>query len=51
MLIVGLLSTKDEVQQVRYIANICILENRIHFLVKMQKIKDKIKEQRELNKV
>jgi len=40
MLIVGLLSTKQEVEDLKYIAKVCSLEDRIRFIVRMQKLKD-----------
>ena len=43
MLVVGLLSTEQEANEIRYIARICDLEGRIHFLVRMQKIRELLK--------
>ncbi len=43
MIVIGLLSTKEEVEELRYIAKIVTLEDRIHFLCRMQKIKDLLK--------
>jgi len=48
MLIIGLLSTKQEVEEIKYIAKICTLEDRIHFIVRMQKLKNILKEERNL---
>jgi len=45
MIIIGLLSTKQEAQEIKYIANVCALEDRIHFVVRMQKIKKMLKEE------
>jgi hypothetical protein len=42
MLVIGLLSTKQEVEEIRNIAQICTLENRIRYICRMQKIKDMI---------
>ncbi|MEF8848057.1 MAG: hypothetical protein V5A68_02880 [Candidatus Thermoplasmatota archaeon] len=47
MLIVGLLSTKDEIREIKYIASICSIEKRVHFIVKMQKIRDLVNEKKE----
>lgn len=47
MLIVGLLSSKQEAEEIKYIAKICTLEDRIHFLVRMQKLKDIMKKEGE----
>ena len=45
MLIVGLLSTKQEVEEIKYIAKICTLEDRIRFIVRTQKIKEMLKKE------
>jgi hypothetical protein len=45
MLIVGLLSSKKEALELKYIAKVCAIEDRIHFVVRMQKIKDMLKEE------
>jgi hypothetical protein len=51
MLIVGLLSSQQEANEIKNIARICEVEDRIRFIVRMQKIKnllkdyDKIKEE------
>jgi len=46
MWVVGLLSSKQEVDELKYIANICDLEDRIRFIVRMQKIKEMLKNDR-----
>ena len=46
MLVVGLLSSKQEVDELKYIAKICDIEDRVHFVVRMQKIKDMLKKER-----
>ncbi len=43
MLIVGLLSTQQEAEEIRFIAKICDIEDRVHFLVRMQRIKEMLK--------
>jgi len=43
MLIVGLLSTQQEAEELSYIAKICDLEDRVHFLVRMQRIREMLK--------
>ena len=48
MLVIGLLSTKQEVDEIKYIAKVCSLEDRIHFLVRMQKLKELLKKEEEL---
>ena len=45
MLVVGLLSTKQEVEEIKYIAKICSLEDRVHFIVRMQKLKELLKKE------
>lgn len=50
MIVVGLLSTKQEVDELRYIAKICDVEDRIHLVVRMEKIKVLLKKDRELRK-
>lgn len=47
MLVVGLLSSKQEVDELKYIAKVCTLENRIHFIVRMQKLKEMLKKENE----
>ena len=48
MIVIGLLSTKQEVEEIKYIAKICTVEDRIHFIVRMQKLKNILKEERNL---
>jgi hypothetical protein len=45
MIIIGLLSTKEEVEEIKNIAKIATLEDRIHFLCRMEKIKDLLKKE------
>jgi len=40
MRVAGLLSSPQEANEIQYIARICTLKDRIHFLVKTQKIKE-----------
>ncbi len=47
MIVIGLLSTKQEVEEIKYIAKICKCEDRIHFIARMQKIKEMLKQERE----
>ena len=47
MLVVGLLSTQQEANEIKYIAKICTVEDRIHFIVRMQKIKELLKNHRQ----
>jgi hypothetical protein len=50
MLIVGLLSSKQEAEEIKYIAKVCDVEDRIRFVVRMQKIKEMLKNDRERSK-
>jgi hypothetical protein len=45
MIVIGLLSTKQEVEEIRYIAKICDVEDRIHFVVRMQRLKEMLKKE------
>jgi len=45
MIVVGLLSTKQEANEIKYIAKICKLESRIHFIARMQRIKEMMKKE------
>lgn len=47
MLVIGLLSTEQEVEEIKYIAKICTLEDRIHFIVRMQRIRELLKREAE----
>ena len=44
MLIIGLLSSQQEANEIKSIARICEVEDRIRFIVRMQKIKNLLKE-------
>ena len=48
MLVVGLLSNEKEALEIKNIAKICALEDRIHFIVRTQKIKDLLKKEDKL---
>lgn len=39
MMIIGLLSTEEEAQEIQYIAKICTIEDRIRHIVRIDKIK------------
>lgn len=45
MIVIGLLSSQQEAEEIKYIANVCTLEDRIRFIVRMQKIKTLLKEE------
>ena len=44
MLVIGLLSTEDEANEITYIAQVCKVEDRIRFIARIQKIKTMMKE-------
>ena len=48
MIVVGLLSDRQEVEEIKYIAKVCDVEDRIRLVVRMQKIKELLKKEREL---
>ena len=43
MKVIGLLSSEEEANEIRYIAQVCEIEGRIRFLIHIQKIKDMLK--------
>ena len=45
MIVIGLLSTEEEAQEIQYIAKICIIENRIRYLVHVEKVRHLVREQ------
>jgi hypothetical protein len=47
MIVIGLLSTTQEVEEIKFITQICDIEDRIRFVVRMEKIKDLIKKDKE----
>ena len=47
MLVIGLLSSEQEANEIKYIAKVCSVEDRIHFIVRMQKIKELLKNHRQ----
>lgn len=48
MIIIGLLSTKKEVDEIKYIAKVCKIEDRIHFITRMEEIKRMLKKEKEM---
>ena len=44
MIVVGLLSTEEEVEDIKYISKVATLEDRIHYVVRMDKIKRMLKQ-------
>ena len=50
MLIIGLLSSQQEAMEIKNIAKICEVEDRIRFIIRMQKIKNLLKEYDKIKK-
>ena len=47
MLVVGLLSSQEEANEIKYIAKVCTLEDRIRFICRMQKVKELLDKEQE----
>jgi hypothetical protein len=45
MIVIGLLSTEEEAQEIQFIAKICVIENRIRYLVHVERVKELVREQ------
>jgi hypothetical protein len=45
MIVIGLLSTEEEALEIQYIAKICTIENRIRYLVHVEKVRELVREQ------
>ena len=45
MRVIGLLSTEEEANELQFIAKICTIENRIHYITQLDKLKKIAKEQ------
>lgn len=45
MIVIGLLSTEEEAQELQFIAKICTLEDRIRYIVYIDRIKKLANEQ------
>ena len=45
MIVIGLLSTEEEAQEIQFIAKICTIENRIRYLVHVERIKKLVSEE------
>jgi len=48
MIVIGLLSTEEEALEIQFIAKICTVENRIRYLVHVDRIKQLVSEQNRL---
>jgi hypothetical protein len=48
MIVIGLLSSEQEVEEIKSIAKICDIEDRIRFVVRMQRIKELLKKDKEI---
>ena len=47
MIVIGLLSTEEEAQELQFIAKICTVENRIRYIVHVEKVRQLVREQNE----
>ena len=47
MKVAGLLSNANEAQEIEFISKICILKNRIHFLVRKDRLKKLLEQEKE----
>jgi len=47
MLVIGLLSSEEEVKELKYIARVCTIEERIRFIIHADKVKKMLKEERQ----
>jgi len=45
MRVIGLLSTEEEARELQFIAKVCTLETRIHYITKIDKLKKMVREQ------
>jgi len=50
MIVIGLLSTKQEVDDIKYIAKVCDVEERIRLVVRMQRLKELFNKENECKK-
>jgi hypothetical protein len=50
MIVIGLLSTKQEVEDIKYIAKVCDVEERIRLVVRMQRLKELFNKENECKK-
>jgi hypothetical protein len=48
MIVIGLLSTEEEAQEIQFIAKICTVENRIRYLVHVDRIKQLVSKEEQL---
>lgn len=46
MIVIGLLSSEQEVEEIKSIAKVCDIEDRVRFVIRMQRIKDLLKRER-----
>ena len=45
MIVIGLLSTEEEAQEIQFIAKICTIEDRIRYIVHVDRIKQLVSQQ------
>jgi hypothetical protein len=51
MKIAGLLSSQSEVQEVQFIASVSTIRERIHYIIRKEKIKQLLKQEKTINKI
>ena len=51
MRIAGMLSSKSEVQEVQFIASVSTIRERIHYIIRKEKIKQLLKQEKTINKI
>jgi hypothetical protein len=45
MIVIGLLSTEEEAQEIQFIAKICTVEDRIRYIIHVDRIKQLVSQQ------
>jgi hypothetical protein len=45
MIVIGLLSTEEEAQEIQFIAKICTVEDRIRYIIHVDRIKQLVSDQ------
>jgi hypothetical protein len=49
MIIIGLISTRNEAEELQFIAQVCKIEERIHFLARKEAIRRMIQQSESMN--
>jgi mannitol/fructose-specific phosphotransferase system IIA component len=48
MIVIGLISTEEEAQEIQNIAKMCVVENRIRYLVHVERVRQLVREKNRL---